>query len=273
VKEILAAWGSVWSSGGTKLLVNLLDIALVSYLIYRLLLLVRGTRAVSLIKGLLVLIVLLWVTQPLPALHWLVRQVTLPGVIALVIIFQPELRMTLERIGRGGLIGHRVAAESEAQIINRVTAAAEALATQRYGALIVLERDTGLEDIARTGRRIDAEVSRELLCSLFFPRSPLHDGAVIIRGSRVLAAACTLPHSDQSSLPASMGMRHRAALGITERTDAVVVVVSEETGQIALAVEGELQRNLKRVTLSERLLDLMEARAERRSTFPWLRWQ
>ncbi len=223
--------------------------------------LLKGTRAVQLLRGLLILLIIWAVTQPLPAMSWLINKVAFPGVIALLIIFQPELRIALERIGRGRLFGGRLAllhTEAKAEVIAEVVAAALELSERRLGALIAIERDTGLEDVARTGKRLDAAVSAELIETIFSPRSPLHDGAVIVSGRRVTAAACTLPHSLHTDLPASMGMRHRAALGLSERTDAAVVVVSEETGNIGLAFEGHLESGLKKVEISERLLDVFQ---------------
>jgi diadenylate cyclase len=247
-------------AGGINL-TAILDIALVSFVCYQVLMLLKGTRAVQLVRGLLIILIVWAVTQPLPAMHWLINKIAFPGVIALVIIFQPELRIALERIGRGRLWGGRLSGlwtETKAQVIAEVVAAVSGLADKRTGALIAIERDTGLEDVARTGHRLDAAVSAELLETLFAPRSPLHDGAVIVTGTQIVAAGCTLPHSMRLDLPASMGMRHRAALGLSERTDAAVVVVSEETGSVSLAFEGHLESGLRKVELSERLLDIFQ---------------
>lgn len=247
-------------AGGINL-VAVLDIVLVSFVCYQALMLLKGTRAVQLLRGLLILLIIWAVTQPLPAMSWLINKVAFPGVIALLIIFQPELRIALERIGRGRLFGGRLAlmqTEAKAEVIAEVAAAALELSERRLGALIAIERDTGLEDVARTGKRLDAAVSAELIATIFSPRSPLHDGAVIVSGTRVTAAACTLPHSLRTDLPASMGMRHKAALGLSERTDAAVVIVSEETGNIGLAFEGNLESGLKKVEVSQRLLDIFQ---------------
>jgi len=239
--------------------IAVLDILLVAYLIYRLLLLVHGTRAMAVLRGVVIILILYWVTTPLPTLNWFIRQMMLVGIIAIVIIFQPELRIALAGLGRGGLWGGRfsfVARQDYTEVINTVVDAVEELAEEKTGALIVLERDVGLLDIIRTGKRIDGRVSVELLRSLFYPNSPLHDGAVVIGNDQVVAAGCTLPHSDSSRLPSTSGMRHRAALGLAERTDAAVIVVSEETGRVSLAVNGQLTPALGRAELSERLLDL-----------------
>lgn len=254
-------WNTVSAGGVTDKLIDVVDVLLVSYIVYQALLFVRGTRAVSLIKGLLLILVVLWLTSPLPTFNWLLSQLILPGVIAIVIIFQPELRMTLERLGRGGplrrALGGAIGSEQSSRAIREVTAAAEQMAADRIGALVALERDTGLEDIARSGMRLGAVVSAELLRTLFVTTSPLHDGAAVVRGDEILAAGCVLPQSDAPHLRVSTGLRHRAAVGLTERTDAVCVVVSEETGTVSLAVDGVLIRDLDRVRLTERLQNLL----------------
>ena len=271
-------WNTIRAGDLTDRLIDVVDILLVSYIIYETILFLRGTRALSLIKGLLFLIFLLWVTSPLPTFHWLIAQLLLPGVIAIVIIFQPELRMTLERLGRGGPLRRAFAGlggEQSSRVIREVAAAVAEMSESKVGALIAIERETGLEDIARSGTRIGARVSAELLQTIFFPASPLHDGAVVVRGEEILAAACVLPQSEAPYLPVSTGLRHRAAIGLTERTDAVCVVVSEETHAISLSVDGALIRNLDRVRLSERLHNLLEGGGEpngRASRWP-LRWR
>ncbi|MFQ6132173.1 MAG: diadenylate cyclase CdaA [Armatimonadota bacterium] len=250
-----------------------LDILLVAYIFYRLLLLVRGTRATQLLRGVVIILALYWITTPLPTFNWLIRQMLLPGIIAVVIIFQPELRIALARLGRGRLLGGRLTLfgqQDYTDVINTVVDAAGELAEERNGALIVLERDVGLEDVIRTGKRIDGRVSTELLRSIFFPNSTLHDGAVVVCNDQIVAAGCVLPHSDSPSPAGPSGLRHRAALGLAERTDAAVIVVSEETGRISLAANGQLTPALGRAELSERLLKLFAApRSGRR----WLFWQ
>jgi len=275
--EIL--WNTVRTGTAWDRLIDVADILLVSVLAYQLLLFVRGTRAVSLIKGLIVILLLLWVTSPLPTFHWLLSQLILPGVIAIVIIFQPELRMTLERIGRGGPLRRTlggVATTQNTRMIREVASAAEELAERRIGALVAIERETGLEDVARSGMRLEAVVSTELLQSLFMPSTPLHDGAVVIRGDTVVAAGCILPQSDAPHLRVSTGLRHRAAVGLSERTDAICVVVSEETGQLSLAMDGVLVRDLDRVRLAERLQNLLvrgdtSPEGRQRIRWPWRR--
>lgn len=256
------------------LLVAVLDVIVVSYIIYRGLLLLQGTRGGSVIKGLLVVLVLLWISSGLPTLNWILRQLVLPGVIALVVIFQPELRTALERLGRTGLLGFsigRVEPGTAQRVINEIVDAAEELSGRHIGALIVLQRDSGLMDITRTGKTLNARVSVDALVTIFYPNTPLHDGAVVIRDDVIVAAGCVLPHSEQPGLSVATGMRHRAALGLSERTDAVCVVVSEETGAISMASEGNLAPDLERTELAERLNRLFEKPDERSRLMFWRR--
>jgi diadenylate cyclase len=251
---------------------DVLDILVVAALIYWLGLALRGTRALPLIKGIITVIILIASTKWLPTLNWILSGVMTVGVIALVVIFQPELRMALEHLGRGGPLSSALGLltiEQRQQVFSEVVDAAVGLSQKGYGALIVLERTTGLVDITRTGRTLNARVSVELLHTIFHPRTPLHDGAVVIRGSQLVAAACVLPHSESPGLATTVGMRHRAALGLAERTDAVVVVVSEETGAISLAVNGSISPRLEKVQLTERILELFEAERERTRFFFW----
>jgi diadenylate cyclase len=255
-------------------LVAALDILVVSYIVYRGLLLLQGTRGGSVIKGLLVVLFLLWISSGLPTLNWILRQLVLPGVIALVVIFQPELRTALERLGRTGLLGFsvgRVEPGAAQRVINEIVDAAEAMSNRRIGALIVLQRESGLMDITRTGKTLNARVSVDALVTIFFPNTPLHDGAVVIRDDVIVAAGCVLPHSEQPGLSVATGMRHRAALGLSERTDAVCVVVSEETGAVSMAFEGNLAPDLERTELAERLNRLFEQPDERARLLFWRR--
>jgi diadenylate cyclase len=254
-------------------IVDVVDILVVAYIVYRGLLLLRGTRGVSAIRGVLVVLVLLWATSwLLPTLHWMLGLLVLPGVIALVVIFQPELRLALERLGRAGFLSGvftSLEAEEQQRVINDIVDTAEELSERRTGALIVLQRETGLMDITRTGKTINGRVSVDLLTTIFHPNTPLHDGAVVVRGDRVIAASCVLPHSEQPGLSTATGMRHRAALGLSERTDAVIVVVSEETGAVSLAVDGNLSPALERAQLMERLNQLLETGGDRSRILFW----
>lgn len=259
------------------LLLTLLDILLVTVLVYQLLLLIRGTRAVQLVLGLAVLFILYAVSRllGLVTLNWILSYVGIVIPIAFLILFQPELRRMLEQLGRGGLLtalGGPLGREEAIRLVSDVARAARVLSIRKNGALIVLERNTGLTDVVETGIKVDAAVTVPLLLTIFYPNTPLHDGAVIIRGNRVLAAACLLPLSENPSLGKGLGTRHRAGIGITEQTDAVTVVVSGETGAIALAHEGQLRQGLTEEDLKIQLLALLGPALTRTpSWWPWRR--
>jgi uncharacterized protein (TIGR00159 family) len=220
------------------------DIALVALGIYWLLLLIRGTRAVQILVGLIVLMAASATAQyfQLDTLRLTLEYFLPSAPLIIIVLFQADIRRALARVGRGFFPA--VSAEQESQIVEDVVRAAQALAQKRVGALIVLERETGLLDQVEGGTPLDAEVSKDLLVSLFQPYSPLHDGAVVIQRGRVARAGGILPLTLRSDLPEGLGTRHRAAVGITEETDAVVVVVSEETATISLVAGGEILRGL-----------------------------
>jgi len=225
-----------------------LDIALVALVFFVLLQLVRGTQAVQLLRGVIILavfILLLGNALKLPAFGWLVRNAIPALLVALPVIFQPELRRALERLGRAGsfLGNHARQSAAETAIVETV-AACQRLAERKHGALIVLERETGLQDYIETGVQLNAEISAELLQTVFFPNTLLHDGAVIVRGDQIVAAACILPLTSGFLADRRLGLRHRAAIGITEATDAIAVVVSEERGSVSIAHNGRMIRRL-----------------------------
>jgi len=246
---------------------QVLDILLVAVLFYYLMLLLKGTRAIQLLKGLIIyaLLVLLADVLGLSVFRWILGLLVLPGVIVLVVLFAPELRLALEQIGRGRLIPALPMMKQEeiGQLINEIVSSAASLAKERTGALIVIERHVGLNDIISTGRLVGGKVSVELLRTIFHPGTPLHDLAVVVRGDRIVAAGCLLPLSARDNSNFSLGTRHRAALGLSETSDAIVIVVSEETGGISLAYEGRLHSNLSSDALKARLLNLL-APSERR---------
>lgn len=256
--------------------VDVVDILLVAVIVYSLLLMVRRTAAVSLIKGVFVVVAIVTVTTWLPTFNWLLSRMLVPGIIALVVIFQPELRMALERLGRAGFLGRAfsqmsLGTDDRQQVISEVMEAVDDFSEHHIGALIVFERQTGLMEITRTGKTLNARVSAELLGAIFQPRSPLHDGAAVIRSNTIVAAGCVLPYSDSPGISASTGMRHRAALGLAEKTDAACVVVSEETGAISLAADGTLVRRLDRAQLAERLMNLFQSPQEKSRLLFWRR--
>ena len=248
--------------------VALLDIALTSLLIYGLFSLIRGTRAVRLVIGVTMLYGVYLAAQflRLQLLSQLLQTGAVVGLLALVVVFQPELRRALERIGRVGSMGWLLApgaGGSIERIASEIARAAGLLSADRHGALIVIERETGLQDAAESGVMLHAELSAELLRSIFAPRAPLHDGAVIVHGDRVIAAAVVLPLSEMSVHSERFGTRHRAALGITEQTDAVAVVVSEESGSISLVERARIIRNLDEERLRNALVALLRPGAAR----------
>lgn len=242
--------------------VALLDVALTAVLIYGLFSLIRGTRAVRLVIGVTVLYIIYVAAQAFGflLLSQILQAGAVVGLLALVVVFQPELRRALERIGRFGSLGWLVAPgtdRSVQRVASIVARTASTLSAERIGALIVLERETGLQDAAETGVMVDAALSTETLGTIFTPHSPLHDGAVLIRGERIVAAAIGLPMSDGDVGRERLGMRHRAAFGITEQTDALAVVVSEETGSVGLVERGRIIRNMDEDRLRTALLALL----------------
>lgn len=248
---------------------SIIDILIVAFVLYRLMLLIRGTRAVQLIKGLVVLLVATAVSSllNLNTVHWLLKQTMTALVVALPIVFHPELRRALEKLGGGDFFArplNQMAEGDRSALISEVVRAVQHMAKSRTGALIILERSTGLQEHIETGVKMDAEVTAELLINIFIPRSPLHDGAAIIRGDRIQAAACVLPLSESRALSRELGTRHRAAVGLTEQSDALAVVVSEETGAVSLSQEGSLYRRLNEAGLRELLDKFLQPNSTRR---------
>lgn len=252
------------------------DILIVAFVFYRLMLLIKGTRAVQLIKGIAVLLAATALTSifNLYTINWLLKQAMTALVVALPVVFQPELRRALEKLGRGGFIAHTLPAQREMdrdKVIAEIARAATVLSKNKMGALIILERETGLEEYIDTGVKIEGLVSAEFLVNIFVTRTPLHDGAVIVRGGRVAAAACFLPLTENPNLSSDLGTRHRAGIGISEVSDAVALIISEETGTVSLSLEGILQRQLDEAELKEKLGALLENRSGSRLSALWHR--
>ncbi len=250
---------------------SLFDVLLVAAVIYGGLRLIRGTRALQLAAGLAVYagIYALSGAMGLSTLHWLLGQLFLPGVLILVILFQPELRLALEKLGRGWIrapvpFSRRVTLP---RVVTEVVKACAEMSERKVGALIAIQRETDLDEVIATGVRLEARVSSHLLISIFQSQSPLHDGAVVIRGGRIVAAGCLLPLSDRPYF-GTAHTRHLAGLGLSETTDAVVVIVSEETGAISLCYEGRMVRNLSPEELRQRLFSLLGGQRELRLSFP-----
>jgi diadenylate cyclase len=236
---------------------DVVDVLLVTAGIYWLLLLIRGTRAVQILVGLMVLLAARVASEifQLVTLRLILENFLSSAVLIIIVLFQHDIRRALARVGRGFFPS--VSAQQESQMVEEVVRAAQSLAQKSIGALIVLERETALEDQIETGTAIDAAVSKELLTSLFLPYSPLHDGAVVVEQGRIAFAGCILPLTLRENLPEGVGTRHRAAVGITEETDAVVIVVSEETGTISVVLSGEMVQGLDGPRLRVVLRDIL----------------
>lgn len=243
----------------------LLDILLVAFIFYMLLLLLKDTVAMTLMRGIAILVAFTFVlgnALQLTVLSWLLRASFTALLVAIPIIFQPELRRALERIGRTSL-REAVGVAPADGLLDTLARACRRLSERRYGALIILERETGLQEYVDTGIRVDGSTSSELLMTIFFPNSPLHDGATVIRDGRIVAASCVLPLSEEIPRHTGLGTRHRAAVGVTEKSDAISLVVSEESGEISLASNGRIIRNLDEPRLKRLLTHLFGAEGRR----------
>jgi len=252
------------------------DILLVAAIVYGFLQLIRGTQAVQLLRGIILIILIVVLVSGvfrLTAFNWLLRNAIPALLVSIPVVFQPELRRALERLGRaGGIVSWPLHEEQRDWLVEEIVKAAVALSKVRHGALIVLERETGLQDYIDTGVILDSRVSAELLMTIFYPSTALHDGAVIIREDRIVAAACVLPLSEiMVVVDGHVGTRHRAAVGITEQTDAISVVVSEETGIISVARAGRMVRHLDERRLRTVLGALLQPKVLGRGVIGWLR--
>jgi len=253
--------------------IDVLDILLVAFIFFWLLYLVRGTRAVPLLRGVILLIIvvaLLGGVIRLRAFGWLTQRALPALLVAIPVVFQPELRRALERLGRAGRLFGRPAGSHAAleQTLAAIAQACRILSRQRHGALIVLERETGLQEFADNGVFLNAAITSDLLVTIFDPHTTLHDGAAIVRQGRVLAAACVLPLSTAFLADRQLGLRHRAGLGVTEESDAIAIVVSEERGSISVAHNGRIIRNLEAGRLEAMLRAFYQPALER----AWPRW-
>jgi len=250
--------------------VDILDIAVVVVLVYFLLKLTSKTRAIQVLKGFGVIIILAQITDFLgmSTIAWLFDYIINAGALVLIVLFQPELRRALERIGTGNILDRNLSEYNEILTrIDKIIASCLYFSKTRTGALIVIENKTGLNDIMETGTKLNSDITSELLENLFFPNAPLHDGAVVIRGGKILAAGCFLPLSDNRLIGQDLGTRHRAALGIPEVSDSVTIIVSEETGVISIAKDGKLIRYIDSKALRDTLTaiyNLEEVNAKRR---------
>ncbi|MBS4216459.1 MULTISPECIES: diadenylate cyclase CdaA [Neobacillus] len=260
-----------------KYISSTIDIVLVWYVIYKLINIIKGTKAVQLLKGIFVILLVKVASDffGLTTLSWMMEQVITYGFLAIIIIFQPELRRALEQLGRGRFFSRSNNPEDEDQekTVEAIMKATDYMAKRRIGALISIERETGMSDYIETGIGLNSRISSELLINIFIPNTPLHDGAVIIQRNNVAAAACYLPLSESPFISKELGTRHRAALGISEVTDSITVVVSEETGAISLTKNGELHRDLKadefREILTNELLDQHKTKQASSARWNW----
>lgn len=240
---------------------DIVDILIVSFICYKLIGFIRDTRAQQLVKGMLVLVVTFFLSDILDlyALNWILRGTMSIGIIALVVIFQPELRRGLEYVGRSKIVKApfgQLDKEKAKALTDEFVKAVDEFSRTKTGALIVLERETALSEFAETGTVVNADISAQLLGNIFYEGAPLHDGAAIIRGDKVFAAGCVLPLTENKNLNKSLGTRHRAGIGITENSDAISLIVSEETGIISMAVNGKLTRFLDTKNVEKTLLNL-----------------
>lgn len=257
----------------TLRLLDIVDILVVTIMGYYIYILIRNTRAMALVKGLLVLGVINFLAHifELHAISWLLQQGMAVLIVALPIVFQPELRRILEQLGSAKLLSSsaKITKDEFELIVREVTLATRSMARRKVGALIVFERNVKLDVISMQGTRIDGIISSELLMNIFYPKSPLHDGAVIIRNGRIETAASLLPVSQNRSVNKELGTRHRAALGQSEESDALVVIVSEETGQISYALGGHIYRDISEDTLRNTLISLIDTSSKSKVSSIW----
>ncbi|MDD2558646.1 MAG: diadenylate cyclase CdaA [Desulfuromonadaceae bacterium] len=251
----------------SRWLLDALDVALVAFMIYRIILLIKGTRAVQMVVGLAVVLAVYVVSEiaNLYTLQWLLDNFLTSIVLVIVVIFQNDIRRALMHVGRNPFFAD-VTYSEESKIIDELVTVTVSLASKKIGALMVIERETGLKNFLEIGVEIDAKVSSDLISAIFLPLSPLHDGALILQNGRLKQAGCFLPLSQNPDISKTLGTRHRAAIGLTELVDAVVVVVSEETGKISVAVGGRMTRGLDSTSLRRilvRLLDQSQTRRKR----------
>ncbi|MBQ0017652.1 MAG: diadenylate cyclase CdaA [Clostridiales bacterium] len=253
-------------------LTDVIDILIVAFLVYKATSFIRETRAQQLVRGIALVIITFAVSElfNLNLLNWLLKSLITVGIIALVVLFTPEIRRALEQLGRKGVLTDRfkdISREDSIATVHKIIDAVEDFASTKTGALIVIERDTMLNDIVGTGVVIDANLSVRLLGNLFYEGSPLHDGAVIIRGRKAYAASCVLPLTERTNIGGNLGTRHRAGVGVSEICDALVIIVSEETGAISIAEAGVLTRNIHIKTLEGKLIDIYLPEREAEKSF------
>jgi diadenylate cyclase len=240
--------------------VDIIDVAVVAFLFYRVLILMKGTRSAQIVLGLFLLFAISFLAFwfRLEGLKWLITNIATVGILVLVIVFQPELRNALAQIGHNKLFRLFFRYE-KSRTLDEIVRAAARLSELRYGGLIVIEREIGLKNFIETGKSLSAEVSSDLLVTIFTPYTPLHDGAAIIQGDYVVAVSCTLPLTQNPTYARMFGMRHKAAIGVTEESDAIAIAVSEETGNISISFKGVLYERIDKSVLKERLVKMSKS--------------
>lgn len=250
---------------------SVVDILIVAYLIYRAYKLILETRAELLLRGIVLILLLIPISYifNLTMVYTIISRTITIGLLTLVIIFQPEIRRILEHLGRSAFSERRVLRDSDVllKVVHEIVEAMDHMSQSKTGALIVMEQDTGLEDINETGTKIDAVVSTALLENIFVANTPLHDGATVIRGDRIAASGCVLPLTTNKDISKSLGTRHRAALGLSEVSDAVVLIVSEETGTVSLVLNGKLVRNYDKERLEKILVKILSSKIKKKITW------
>ncbi|TCO71795.1 diadenylate cyclase [Marinisporobacter balticus] len=267
MKEVL----EIFSNIGVR---DILDMAIVAFVFYKLFMLIRHTSAEQVLKGLVVLLIVTKLSEwaRFYVTNWILKNTITVGIIALIILFQPELRRALEHIGRTKFLTKSImelSREALNENIHEIVEASTNLSRQKIGALIIIERETGIGDVIETGTTIQGNISSRLLINIFIPNTPLHDGAVVIRKDKIMAAGCVLPLTQNPNLSKELGTRHRAGIGMTEKCDAIAIMVSEETGAISIAMDGKLSRYLDAKTLMSVLKNAYQNEQQK----PLLRWK
>ncbi|MDN4606477.1 diadenylate cyclase CdaA [Sporosarcina highlanderae] len=272
----MPVWDIITNMSPIEILKNIVDVLLVWYVFYKLIAIIKGTKAVQLLKGIFVIIFARILTEylELNTFKWMLDQVLIFGFLAVIIIFQPEVRRALEQLGRGRLFARSAMQEEEERdrLIEAFSKSVSYMAKRRIGALISIERETGLSEYIETGTQMNSNVSSELLINIFIPNTPLHDGAVILQKNRIAAAGCYLPLSENPFISKELGTRHRAALGISEVTDAITIVVSEETGGISLTANGDINRNLSMEEFEKQLRQIWFGEENEMSQTSFWKW-
>ncbi|MDR0879076.1 MAG: diadenylate cyclase CdaA [Clostridioides sp.] len=270
--DISSFLNEIFSMMGRINIFDIIDIAIVTYLFYKIFMFIKDTRAEQVFKGIILFLIVTQVSDflKLHTLTWLLKNSLNIGIIA-AIILQPEIRAALEHIGRAKLTifgkGSGASEDSLKQMIEEIVESLYSLSRQKIGALIVMERDTKLNEIVGTGTIIDSEISRQLIINIFIPNTPLHDGAVIVRDTRIKSAACFLPLTESKDLSKDLGTRHRAGIGVSEMSDCITLIVSEETGEVSIAKAGKLYRDISKERLTNILCSNLKVSADEKSFF------